>query len=131
MTSLRPSVSDVDRSLRELDGIDDNTRGRILRHLTAQGHLHDDRDGRLFASAASPSPQLHRLRSPLAAAAEYPQLKQRINRVLASARRMGAIIDPEKPIDIHALDRQLAGHRDIDQRFWLKSELHQLGLIEP
>ena len=132
MSNLRPAVSEVDRSLREISDLGDHMRGRVLRKLTESGHLQDDRSGALFASASpKPSAERTRLPSPMAAARAAPDdsTRMRINAVLASARRLGVDIDPNHPIDIHTLNREIA-RGNLDERFRLKAELFQLGLIE-
>jgi len=130
MSDLRPAVSAAHRSLSELS-LDAETRGKVLKKLHADGLLHDDVSGRLFAAAAPKSSERTRLPSPMAAARAAPDdsTRMRINAVLASARRLGADIDPHQPINIYELNRQIA-KGNLDDRFRLKAELFQLGLIE-
>src|SRR5690348_840060 len=110
MSDLRPAVSAAHRSLSELS-LDADTRGKVLKTLHSDGLLYDDRSGALFASAApSKSQERSLLPSPMAAARAAPDdsTRMRINAVLASARRLGADIDPNHPIDIHTLNREIA-----------------------
>jgi hypothetical protein len=128
--SLKPAVSNIHRSLSELPDLDAATRGKVLRKLHDDGYLVDDRAGTLFAAAAPRSQERSLWPSPMAAAAAQPENAQRIRAVLASAHRLGAVIDESQPINIHDLNRQLVG-RDITERFRIKSELFLLGMIEP
>lgn len=135
--TLRPAASDVNRSLNEIDGLDDPMRRRILRKLHADGLLFDDRDGALFAAADSTPPRQYSLGemrraallTPMQAAAADPANRVILDQVVAQCRRFGFDLRPGEIVDTMALDRALSKSRDVSGRMALKATMSRLHLI--
>jgi hypothetical protein len=105
----------------------------ILNELDAENLLDVEgkrpNGGRVHAVAGDAALPKRQLMTPLQAS----QVKNGANRdllrsVMASARRMGFVIDMDKQVDSVALDAALKG-RDVTERLALKSALAKLALI--
>ena len=125
MTSNKPLASAVRDSLRELPELSDAGRGRIVKHLVAAGHVHDDLAGDHLYAAADGRVKL----SPIAAAADARN-SPLLGEVKARCERLGFQLDltSDKPVSVFAMDEKFKG-ADISERLRIKTAMKSLHLI--
>jgi hypothetical protein len=121
-------------------GIDTDTSAKVLHAMLRAGHIEKDPDnggqlgdgGTLHAAGDDRLQQVSasgfvKLQTPLEASAD-PQRSGLLRSVVAQCRQLGVSFDPERPISMMDLDRQLVS-KDVAARLKLKQTMALCGLI--
>jgi hypothetical protein len=130
---MKPSHYAIARCLKDLPGMSNEMLGDIIGKLNADGYIAESEMHAVGSKESEGAMQqvsetgFVKLQTPIEAAAD-PRKAALLRSVVAQCRVLGVHFDPEKPISMTELDRQLAG-KDITARLKLKQSMSMIGLI--
>jgi hypothetical protein len=110
-------MKNIEKLVGEIFDLPEAERNLLVKHLNA--------------AAAKEKPQPSRrgyftMNQIAASSSEHVPL---LKNILASARRLGFQIDPDKAVDLHAMDEALRG-ADVTGRLALKATMAKIGMIQ-